>query len=75
MFFILMLLLQLFHIYRYSHTSSQSGATSNSLPADSGIEKIVRQERERLEEILRGKGMQRGSYPSFIVAAKGPQVR
>ncbi|CAN6479153.1 unnamed protein product [Victoria cruziana] len=58
----------------YSHTSSQSGATSNSLPADSGIEKIVRQERERLEEILRGKGMQRGSYPSFIVAAKGPQV-
>ncbi|OVA20008.1 AAA+ ATPase domain [Macleaya cordata] len=37
-------------------------------------EKMVRQERLRLEELLRSKGILRGSYPPFTVAVKGQKV-
>ncbi|XP_068657276.1 uncharacterized protein [Aristolochia californica] len=40
----------------------------------SGMEKIVSQERQRLEELLRRKGMAHGSFPSYIVAVKGHQI-
>ncbi|KAL5972566.1 hypothetical protein ACLOJK_039371 [Asimina triloba] len=39
-----------------------------------GMDRIASQERKRLEELLRSRGMQRGSYPPFSVAVKGQQV-
>ncbi|KAF9587539.1 hypothetical protein IFM89_003997 [Coptis chinensis] len=38
------------------------------------VEKIVKQERKRLEELLKNKGMQQTSYPRFVVAMKGQKV-
>lgn len=40
-----------------------------------GMSGIVSHERQRLEELLRNRGMQPGSYPPFTVAAKGQQVK
>ncbi|XP_077217057.1 P-loop containing nucleoside triphosphate hydrolases superfamily protein isoform X2 [Tasmannia lanceolata] len=53
-----------------SQTRSALGSPSNY----DGMEKIASQERQRLEELLRNKGMQYGTYPSFTVAVKGQQV-
>ncbi|OWM83366.1 hypothetical protein CDL15_Pgr012847 [Punica granatum] len=49
------------------------------LPAESpssgeNIEEIARKERERIEELLKSKGIQRGSYPRFGIAVKGQKV-
>ncbi|KAK1273878.1 hypothetical protein QJS04_geneDACA018988 [Acorus gramineus] len=38
------------------------------------MEKLINHERQRLEELLRAKGMQRGFYPFFTVSLKGQQV-
>ncbi|URE16326.1 Holliday junction DNA helicase ruvB N-terminus [Musa troglodytarum] len=46
-------------------------AVEDSWSGSVGADKIVRQVRQRLEELLRTKGMQRGSYPTFTVSAKG----
>ncbi|XP_020674857.1 uncharacterized protein LOC110094056 isoform X3 [Dendrobium catenatum] len=40
--------------------------------ADSG--ELAAGERQRLEELLKSKGMQRGSYPPFSVDVRGPKV-
>ncbi|PKU85345.1 hypothetical protein MA16_Dca003084 [Dendrobium catenatum] len=37
-------------------------------------EKLAAGERQRLEELLKSKGMQRGSYPPFSVDVRGPKV-
>ncbi|XP_020518899.1 spastin isoform X1 [Amborella trichopoda] len=52
----------------------QPGSASQSPSNIGGNEKRVGLERERVEELLRKKGLQRGSYPPFIVAVKGQQV-
>ncbi|KAJ8461332.1 hypothetical protein OPV22_034258 [Ensete ventricosum] len=49
-------------------------AVEDSWTGSGGADKIVRQVRQRLEELLRTKGMQRGSYPTFTVSAKGNKV-
>ncbi|THU59954.1 hypothetical protein C4D60_Mb07t07480 [Musa balbisiana] len=46
-------------------------AVEDSWSGSGGADKIVRQVKQRLEELLRIKGMQRGSYPAFTVSAKG----
>lgn len=40
-----------------------------------GTNEIVGHERQRLEELLRNRGMQPGSYPPFTIAVKGQQVK
>lgn len=42
--------------------------------ASAASEDVVLRERQRLEEFLRSKGMQPGSYPPFVVAVKGQKV-
>ncbi|KAG1364027.1 putative ATPase family AAA domain-containing protein 1-B [Cocos nucifera] len=49
-------------------------AASDSLPSFGGTESLVNHERQRIEEMLRIRGMPRGSYPPFSVAAKGQKV-
>lgn len=49
-------------------------AASDSVPSFGGTESLVSQERQRIEELLRSRGMPRGSYPPFSVAAKGQKV-
>ncbi|CAL9774356.1 unnamed protein product [Musa acuminata subsp. burmannicoides] len=49
-------------------------AVEDSWSGSGGADKIVRQVKQRLEELLRTKGMQRGSYPAFTVSAKGNKV-
>ncbi|PKA49905.1 hypothetical protein AXF42_Ash019221 [Apostasia shenzhenica] len=39
-----------------------------------GMEKLAALERQRLEELLNSRGMQRGSYPPFTVDVRGPKV-
>ncbi|XP_058095233.1 uncharacterized protein LOC131240775 isoform X3 [Magnolia sinica] len=57
---------------READPQSQS---ASELPSNyGGIDKFGSQERKQLEELLRNRGMQRGSYPSFSVAVKGQQV-
>lgn len=50
------------------------GSTSESDASFGGVENLVIQERRRLEELLRSRGMQRGSYPHLTVAGKGQKV-
>lgn len=38
------------------------------------LEEAARKERQRLEGLLKSKGMQYGSYPRFTVAVKGQKV-
>lgn len=50
-----------------------------SLPSESpsnhvDLEEAARKERQRLEGLLKSKGMQYGSYPRFTVAVKGQKV-
>lgn len=40
-----------------------------------GMSGVVSHERQRLEELLRNRGMQPGSYPPFTIAVKGQQVK
>ena len=49
-------------------------STSESEASSGGVEKLVIQERQRLEELLTSKGMQQGSYPQFTVAGRGQKV-
>lgn len=51
--------------------------TSSSADSPSGyedVEQIARNEKQRLEELLKSKGMRYGSYPRFTVAIKGQKV-
>ncbi|XP_010252532.1 PREDICTED: katanin p60 ATPase-containing subunit A1 [Nelumbo nucifera] len=53
-------------------SKAPSSSQAPSTYADS--EKFIKQERSRLEELLRSKGMHYGSYPPFTVAVKGEKV-
>lgn len=39
-----------------------------------GWEDLVGEERKRIEELLKSKGMPRGSYPPYSVSVKGSKV-
>ncbi|MCL7035038.1 hypothetical protein MKW94_011809 [Papaver nudicaule] len=54
--------------------SAESPSTEAPPSGFENLEKIVKQERLRLEELLKSKGMLRGSYPPFSVAVKGQKV-
>ncbi|XP_026408434.1 katanin p60 ATPase-containing subunit A-like 1 isoform X1 [Papaver somniferum] len=54
--------------------SAESPSTETPPSDFENLEKIVRQERLRLEDLLKSKGMLRGSYPPFSVAVKGQKV-
>ncbi|KAJ7967744.1 katanin p60 ATPase-containing subunit A1 [Quillaja saponaria] len=47
---------------------------SGSPPSYGDLEGIAKKERERIQELIRSKGMRYGSYPRFIVAVKGQKV-
>lgn len=45
-----------------------------SPPSYADLEETAKQERIRLEELIKSKGLKYGSYPRFIVAVKGQKV-
>ncbi|KAM0943179.1 putative AAA+ ATPase domain, ATPase, AAA-type, core [Dioscorea sansibarensis] len=53
---------------------SLADAGEEDCQASAASEDIVLRERQRLEELLRSKGMQPGSYPPFVAAVKGQKV-
>ncbi|KAF8409613.1 hypothetical protein HHK36_005691 [Tetracentron sinense] len=66
-------------ILQKSHADVNEPDSQTPLPPESpsdyaDMEKTVKQERHRLEELLRTKGMPYGSYPRFTVAIKGQKV-
>eukprot|EP01018_Ginkgo_biloba_P002670 Gb_29440 [translate_table: standard] len=62
------------HNNNQNNGSCNEDAKSSSTEKNVDIEKIVRQERERVEERLKKSDLQGGILPSFTVAAKGQQV-
>lgn len=57
-----------------NNADSQNRSASQSPSNFMGMSGIVSHERQRLEELLRNRGMQPGSYPPFTIAVKGQQV-
>ncbi|KAK1297513.1 hypothetical protein QJS10_CPB15g01710 [Acorus calamus] len=57
--------------FEISHADAKEAESSSNI---GGMEKLINHERQRLEELLRAKGMQRGFYPFFTVSLKGQQV-
>uniref|UniRef100_A0A7C9AFD6 Uncharacterized protein n=1 Tax=Opuntia streptacantha TaxID=393608 RepID=A0A7C9AFD6_OPUST len=58
---------------------SELPAAESPLPSEShtsyeDLEETAKKERRRLEDLLKSKGMQYGSYPKFTVAVKGQKV-
>ncbi|PON91300.1 Spastin [Trema orientale] len=54
-------------------------SASRPLPSESpatyvDLEEIAKKERQRIEELLKSKGIRSGSYPRFTVAVKGQKV-
>ncbi|XAR65693.1 Adenosinetriphosphatase [Bertholletia excelsa] len=47
---------------------------SHSSPSHVDLEEIARKERQRLEDLIKSKGMTYGSYPRFTVAVKGQKI-
>ncbi|RVW45943.1 hypothetical protein CK203_068523 [Vitis vinifera] len=54
--------------------SQSSPSPSESPPSYTNLEENARKLRDRLEELIRTKGMKYGSYPRFTVALKGQKV-
>ncbi|KAI3989316.1 hypothetical protein MKX01_026899 [Papaver californicum] len=54
--------------------SAESPSTETPPSDFENLEKIVRQERLRLEDLVKSKGLLRGSYPPFSVAVKGQKA-
>ncbi|KAG8635158.1 hypothetical protein MANES_16G002800v8 [Manihot esculenta] len=62
-----------------AYADSDQAAAKPSLPSESpssykDLEEIAKQERQRIEELLKSKGIKFGSYPRFTVAVKGQKV-
>lgn len=58
---------------------SELPAAESPLPSEphasyGDLEETAKKERRRLEDLLKSKGMQYGSYPKFTVAVKGQKV-
>ncbi|KAL6990723.1 hypothetical protein U1Q18_008842 [Sarracenia purpurea var. burkii] len=66
-------------LLQIAHADADEPCPETSLPSESpsshmDLEKTARKERQRLEELLKGNGMQYGSYPRFSVAVKGQMI-
>ncbi|CAI9086844.1 OLC1v1020763C2 [Oldenlandia corymbosa var. corymbosa] len=51
-----------------------SPPVSSPTPSYSDLEKTAKELRSRIEELLKNKGMQYGSYPQFVVSIKGEKI-
>lgn len=63
----------------YADGGQSAGTAKPSFPSESSssyenLEEIAKKERQRIEELLKRKGMRYGSYPKFTVAVKGQKV-
>ncbi|KAJ6401994.1 hypothetical protein OIU84_014132 [Salix udensis] len=55
--------------------ASEPPLPSESSPSSYGdLEEIAKKERQRIEELLKSKGIKYGSYPRFTIAVKGQKV-
>ncbi|KAL6990724.1 hypothetical protein U1Q18_008843, partial [Sarracenia purpurea var. burkii] len=66
-------------LLQIAHADADEPRPETPLPSESpsshaDLEETARKERQRLEELLKGKGMQYGSYPRFTVAVKGQKI-
>ncbi|XP_026392718.1 ATPase family AAA domain-containing protein 1-B-like isoform X2 [Papaver somniferum] len=69
------MLMQMSFLQADVQAPSAESPSTETPPSDfESLEKIVRHERLRLEDLLKSKGMLRGSYPPFSVAVKGQKV-
>ncbi|KAG6641797.1 hypothetical protein CIPAW_09G098300 [Carya illinoinensis] len=62
-----------------AYADGDEAALKPPLPSESSssyevLEETAKKERQRIEQLLRSKGMQRGSYPRFTVAVNGQKV-
>ncbi|KAH9609606.1 hypothetical protein KSS87_014078 [Heliosperma pusillum] len=61
-----------------AYADAEEVSTKSPLPPPSSsyedLEETAKKERRRLEELLRSKGMQYGSYPRLTVAVKGQKI-
>ncbi|CAK7351513.1 unnamed protein product [Dovyalis caffra] len=63
-----------------AYADSDESASKPPLPSESSpssygdLEEIAKKERQRIEELLKSKGIKYGSYPRFTVAVKGQKV-
>lgn len=52
-------------------------ASKQGLPADApanNMEDIAKKQRQQIDDLLKSKGIRRGSYPNFAVSVKGQKV-
>lgn len=52
-------------------------ASKQGLPADApanNMEDIAKKQRQQIDDLLKSKGIRRGSYPNFTVSVKGQKV-
>ncbi|GFZ03251.1 P-loop containing nucleoside triphosphate hydrolases superfamily protein [Actinidia rufa] len=65
-------------LLQIAHADADKAPPISPLPSESpshvDLEDTARKERQRLEALLKGKGMQYGSYPRFTVAVKGQKI-
>ncbi|KAL7213599.1 hypothetical protein ACSBR2_016179 [Camellia fascicularis] len=66
-------------LLQIAHADADEAPPKTPLPSESpsshgDLEEIARKERQRLEELLKSKGMLYGSYPRFTVAVKGQKI-
>lgn len=63
-----------------AHADSDENASKPPLPSESSpssygdLEEIAKKERQRIEELLKSKGIKYGSFPRFTIAVKGQKV-
>ncbi|XP_011046997.1 PREDICTED: 26S protease regulatory subunit 7 homolog isoform X1 [Populus euphratica] len=63
-----------------AHADSDENASKPPSPSESSpssygdLEEIAKKERQRIEELLKSKGIKYGSYPRFTIAVKGQKV-
>ncbi|KAL2931265.1 hypothetical protein RDABS01_036675 [Bienertia sinuspersici] len=61
--------------YADTNEVSSNSPLPSELPSSyDHLEELAKNERRRLEELIRSKGMKYGSYPRFIVAVKGQKI-
>ncbi|XP_062013561.1 uncharacterized protein LOC133729953 [Rosa rugosa] len=60
-----------------AYADAEEAASKQGLPADApakNVEEIAKKQRQEIEDLLKSKGIQRGSYPNFSVSVKGQKV-
>ncbi|KAL6200921.1 hypothetical protein ACLB2K_024636 [Fragaria x ananassa] len=61
-----------------AYADAEEAASKQGFPADApvsdNVEDIAKKQRQDIEDLLKSKGMQRGTYPDFTVSVKGQKV-